>query len=113
MSDGSCLGFIHEKGRCNLQEACSCVLRHEDFGSLLHTLLAMYRSESLLVPINNGVLSGDTIEMGKATGTRPLISSKSRCIRSQTTQMQYQGLRSRGAPGAGGLVFDVHENISH
>ena len=111
MSDGSCIGCIHEKGRCNLQGVCSCALRHEDFGSILHTLLAMYRSVSLLVPINNGVLSDDTIEMGEAIGTRPLISSKSRCIRNQTTQMQYQGLRSSGAPGAGGFVYDVHENI--
>ena len=69
MSDGSCTGFIHDKGRCNLQEVCSCALRHEDFVSLLHTLLAMCRSESLLVPINNRVLSGDTIEMGEAPGT--------------------------------------------
>ena len=67
--DGSCTGFIHEKERCNLQEVCSCVLRHEDFRS--YSLLAMYRSESLLVPINNGVLSGVTIVMGEAIGTTP------------------------------------------
>ena len=68
--DGSCTGFIHDKGRCNLQEVCSCLLCVEDFGSMLHSLLAMYRSESLLVPINNGMLSGDTIEMGKALRTK-------------------------------------------
>ena len=48
------------------------------------------------------------IEMGEAIGTRPLISSRSRCIRSQTTQMQVQGHSNRRALGAGELVSDIH-----
>ena len=92
-SDGSCTGCTHEERVANFKEF-ALVLFCEDFGR--YTNVAMNCSESLLLLINNGLLSGDTIEMGEALGTRPLISSKSRCIRSQTTQMQCQGLRRRG-----------------